>query len=117
MKGNVGALGRMSHKETSGEFNMARSPKDVPTSIDSGSEASDPAGKPNSDPQRNKTDRLSGEAANEAATDDKASGGAEPDEEAIRRLAYEIWESEGRQPGRDEEYWHRARELLRTRSA
>ena len=36
----------------------------------------------------------------------------EPDEEAIRRLAYEIWEREGRQSGRDEEYWQRAREQL-----
>jgi hypothetical protein len=101
-----------------GEIEMARSPKDVPTNIESGSEATEPAGKPKSDPQRDKTDRLSsGETANEAATDDKASRDVEPDEEAIRRLAYEIWESEGRQPGRDEEYWQRARELLRTRSA
>lgn len=37
----------------------------------------------------------------------------EPDEGAIRRLAYEIWEREGRQFGRDEEYWQRAREQLR----
>jgi hypothetical protein len=37
----------------------------------------------------------------------------EPDEEAIRRLAYEIWEREGKQSGRDEEYWQRAREHLR----
>jgi hypothetical protein len=34
------------------------------------------------------------------------------EEEAIRRLAYEIWEREGRQSGRDEEYWHRAREQI-----
>jgi Protein of unknown function (DUF2934) len=45
----------------------------------------------------------------------KSSGDeAEPDDEAIRRLAYEIWESEGRQTGRDEEYWHRARAKLRS---
>jgi hypothetical protein len=37
---------------------------------------------------------------------------AEPDEEAIRRLAYEIWEREGKQSGRDEEYRRRAREQL-----
>jgi hypothetical protein len=37
----------------------------------------------------------------------------EPDEEAVRRLAYEIWEREGRQSGRDEEYWQRAQEQLR----
>jgi hypothetical protein len=37
---------------------------------------------------------------------------AEPDEEAIRRLAYEIWERESRQSGRDEEYWQRARTQL-----
>jgi hypothetical protein len=98
------------------KIGMARSTKDVP--IESGSEATEPAGKPESDPRRDKADRLSsGETANEAATDDKVSGEAEPDEEAIRRLAYEIWETEGRQPGRDEEYWHRARKLLRTRSA
>jgi hypothetical protein len=36
----------------------------------------------------------------------------EPDEEAIRRLAYDIWEREGRQSGRDEEYWQRARDQL-----
>jgi len=40
-------------------------------------------------------------------------GENEPSDEAIRRLAYDIWEREGRQAGRDEEYWHRARELLR----
>jgi hypothetical protein len=40
----------------------------------------------------------------------------EPDEDAIRRLAYEIWEREGRQSGRDEEYWRRAREQLLGRS-
>ena len=44
-----------------------------------------------------------------------AQDASEPDESAIRRLAYEIWEQEGRQSGREEEYWHRAREILRTR--
>jgi hypothetical protein len=37
----------------------------------------------------------------------------EPEEEAIRRLAYEIWQREGRQSGRDEEYNARARAQLR----
>jgi Protein of unknown function (DUF2934) len=41
----------------------------------------------------------------------------EPDEESIRRLAYEIWEREGRQPGRDEEYWLRARKQLLSQAA
>lgn len=36
----------------------------------------------------------------------------DPDEDSIRRLAYEIWEREGRQSGRDEEYWRRARDQL-----
>jgi hypothetical protein len=36
----------------------------------------------------------------------------DPDEDSIRRLAYEIWEREGRQSGRDEEYWQRARDQL-----
>ena len=42
-----------------------------------------------------------------------SAGGSEPSEDAIRRLAYDIWEREGRQAGRDQEYWHRAKELLR----
>lgn len=29
-------------------------------------------------------------------------------DERIRQRAYELWEREGRQPGRDEEYWQRA---------
>jgi hypothetical protein len=41
----------------------------------------------------------------------------DPDEDAIRRLAYEIWEREGRQSGRDEEYWQRARDQLRSQAA
>jgi hypothetical protein len=31
-------------------------------------------------------------------------------ERLIRELAYQLWESEGRPEGREEEYWHRARE-------
>lgn len=49
------------------------------------------------------------------APDEQQTG--EPDEGAIRRLAYEIWEREGRQSGRDEEYWRRAREQLRGKTA
>jgi hypothetical protein len=101
---------------------MARSPKDVPTSITSGSGSAkpteEPTSQPTSDPQRDKTDPLSSPGtAEEQAADDQTSGRGEPDEEAIRRLAYEIWEREGKQPGRDEEYWHRAKEFLRARSA
>jgi Protein of unknown function (DUF2934) len=33
-------------------------------------------------------------------------------EEEISARAYEIWESEGRPEGRDEEHWFRARELV-----
>jgi hypothetical protein len=33
-------------------------------------------------------------------------------ERLIRELAYQLWESEGRPEGREEEYWHRARERL-----
>jgi hypothetical protein len=32
----------------------------------------------------------------------------DPVDEAIRRRAYEIWESEGRPDGRDREHWSRA---------
>jgi len=41
----------------------------------------------------------------------------EPDEEAIRQLAREIWEREGRPSGRDEEYRKRARDQLLTQAA
>jgi hypothetical protein len=33
-------------------------------------------------------------------------------EENIRMRAYLLWELEGRQEGRAEHYWHRARELI-----
>jgi hypothetical protein len=33
-------------------------------------------------------------------------------ERLIREVAYQLWESEGRPEGREEEYWHRARERL-----
>jgi hypothetical protein len=37
----------------------------------------------------------------------------------IRELAYRLWEVEGRQEGRDDEYWNRAQELIQdeTKSA
>jgi hypothetical protein len=33
-------------------------------------------------------------------------------EPRIRERAYLLWEMEGRQEGREEEYWHRARERI-----
>jgi hypothetical protein len=33
-------------------------------------------------------------------------------ERLIRELAYQLWESEGRPEGREEEFWHRARERI-----
>jgi hypothetical protein len=33
-------------------------------------------------------------------------------ERLIRELAYQLWVSEGRPEGREEEYWHRARERM-----
>jgi hypothetical protein len=40
-------------------------------------------------------------------------------EQRVRERAYALWEAEGRAQGRDEEYWHRAQELIddETRSA
>lgn len=40
-----------------------------------------------------------------------------PDDEQIRRRAYEIWEREGRPEGRESEHWRMAVEELRARSA
>src|SRR6202008_4644821 len=40
----------------------------------------------------------------------------EPDAASVRRLTREIWEREGRQSGRDEEYRQRAIQLLRRRA-
>src|SRR5262245_30707518 len=34
--------------------------------------------------------------------------GGVPDEDAIRRRAYQLWEADGRPDGRDEEFWYRA---------
>lgn len=34
-------------------------------------------------------------------------------EQPIRNLAYSLWEADGRQDGRDHEYWHRAADALR----
>jgi hypothetical protein len=36
----------------------------------------------------------------------------EPLESEIRHRAYLLWEADGRAEGRDEDYWHRARELI-----
>lgn len=33
-------------------------------------------------------------------------------DEAVRQKAYEIWEQEGRQDGRDQEHWYRAQSEL-----
>jgi hypothetical protein len=33
-------------------------------------------------------------------------------EERIRKRAYALWEAEGGAHGREDEYWHRARELI-----
>jgi len=40
----------------------------------------------------------------------------EPDEDSVQRLAQEIWEREGRPPGRADEYRRRAIDLLRRRA-
>jgi len=40
-----------------------------------------------------------------------------PDEDEIRRRAYELWEADGRPDGRDEEYWHRAERELHQRKS
>jgi Protein of unknown function (DUF2934) len=46
-------------------------------------------------------------------SDDKPSeAGTDPDEERIRRKAYELWLSEGRPEGRDRDHWELARELV-----
>jgi hypothetical protein len=36
----------------------------------------------------------------------------DPDEERIRRKAYELWLAEGRPEGRDRDHWELARELI-----
>lgn len=37
---------------------------------------------------------------------------AEVTEEKIRELAYQLWERDGSPEGKDDEYWHAAKELL-----
>ena len=37
----------------------------------------------------------------------------EPRDEQILNRAYKIWEDNGKPEGREEEFWHRAREELR----
>jgi len=41
-----------------------------------------------------------------------ASTASDPDEERIRRKAYELWLEEGRPEGRDRDHWELARELV-----
>jgi DUF2934 family protein len=38
----------------------------------------------------------------------------DPDEEAISKLAYQLWKERGRPEGSPEEDWFRAQDLLRT---
>jgi hypothetical protein len=40
------------------------------------------------------------------------SSAADTLEVRIRERAYHIWEASGRPPGRDQEFWHRAREQI-----
>jgi hypothetical protein len=37
-----------------------------------------------------------------------ATAAATPDEEAVHRRAYELWEADGRPHGRSDHYWHLA---------
>lgn len=37
---------------------------------------------------------------------------ADVTDEKIRELAYQLWERDGSPQGKDDEYWHAARELL-----
>ena len=39
---------------------------------------------------------------------------AETLEDRIRERAYHLWEADGRPPGRDVEFWHRACEMVAT---
>ena len=39
---------------------------------------------------------------------------AETRENRIRERAYQLWEAGGRPSGRDEEFWHRACEMIDT---
>jgi len=116
-EGGVGTSRRHEYRTRIGRNTMARSPKDVPTSIASGPTSTESSQRRTSDPQRDRTDALSSRETGEAVhAGDQTSEDIQPDDEAVRRLAYEIWEREGKQPGRDQEYWHRAKELLRARS-
>ena len=44
------------------------------------------------------------------------SDGDQDIEQNIRMRAYLLWESEGRQEGRADHYWHRASELIESES-
>lgn len=41
---------------------------------------------------------------------------SQPDEEAIRRRAYELWEADNRPAGTDQKHWHQASGELRQRA-
>ena len=43
---------------------------------------------------------------------DAANAATDPDEERIRRKAYELWLAEGKPEGRDLDHWELARELV-----
>jgi hypothetical protein len=47
-----------------------------------------------------------------ASTHEPSPSVIETSEADIRHRAYLLWEADGRPEGRDDEYWHRARELM-----
>src|SRR5262249_14729669 len=101
MKGTSERRAATNTAQELGESTMARSPKDVPTSIASGPTSTESSQRRTSDPQRDRTDALSSRETGEAVyAGDQTSEDIQPDDEAVRRLAYEIWEREGKQPGR-----------------
>ena len=52
---------------------------------------------------------MSMDRPTEKATEGEPAGDAE---QRIRQRAHLLWEAEGAQPGRVDEYWERARELI-----
>ena len=50
--------------------------------------------------------------APESAAPQPGQNSVQTSEADIRHRAYLLWEAEGKPEGRDEEYWHRARELM-----
>ncbi len=47
-----------------------------------------------------------------AEGDQRMSSAADTLEQRIRERAYHFWEASGRPHGRDDEFWHRARETI-----